>query len=651
MAGVGKTALAVHWARTVMHRFPDGQLHANLRGSDPDAAPSAAEVTGWFLVALGVPAELVPADPDVRAELYRNVLASRRVLIVLDNARDARQVRPLLPGSPGCLVIVTSRSSLAGLIPADGTRQLQLAPLDEGGSARLLATRLGAERVAAEPAAAGQLARLCGGLPLALALLAARAAETDLPLSTLARQLAAAAAGEATTPARPPAPGAERTGGRLDALQTDDLATGVRAIFFWSSRQLTADGARMFRLLSLHPGPDINTEAAASLAGLPVRQAWWPLAELTAAGLINELQAGRYSLHDLLRSYAGKQAEDTEPEAERDAAAHRAIDCYLQQAYQAALLALPKLTRFLKSRHPPLPGVQAGQINSRAEALAWFRAEQRVLPQVLAWAAGRRLDSQVIHLRTCMEPCDSISNLTAANEAILAAGLRLGDHAAIAAGHYSLGREAVSRGAHDEAARHLQRAFGHAALAGDLDWQAVVQWGLADAADSRGNAAEALDHSRQAVDLARASGAGEAEYLSYLGYLEVQAGNAAQGLADCQQAIDQLRAEGLLLELMGGLERHGISCLIAGRHADAIAHLREAASLARQADSGTAQAEIQMWLGDSYLAAGNAGAARAGWQQALDLYDNLMPGHPDADHIRAKLDHLNSAGPNVTLHA
>ena len=206
MAGVGKTALAVHWARQVAGRFPDGQLYVNLRGYDAEgAAVTAEEVTGWFLAALGVPAFQIPADAQARCGLYRSVLAGRRVLIVLDNARDAAQVRPLLPGSPGCLVVVTSRSALAGLAAAEGARPLRLGPLGAEQGVRLLAARLGPERVAAEPEAVTELVARCGHLPLALAVMAARAAaDPGLPLAVLAGQLAGAAGAEAAAAAAPP---------------------------------------------------------------------------------------------------------------------------------------------------------------------------------------------------------------------------------------------------------------------------------------------------------------------------------------------------------------------------------------------------------------------------------------------------------------
>ncbi len=257
MAGVGKTALAVHWARKVAGRFPDGQLYVNLRGYDAEgAAVTAEEVTGWFLIALGVPAGQIPADAQARSGLYRSVLAGRRVLIVLDNARDAAQVRPLLPGSAGCLVVVTSRSALAGLAAAEGARPLRLGPLGAEEGVRLLAARLGPERVAAEPGAVTELISRCGHLPLALAVMAARAAaDPGLPLGVLAGQLAGAA--EAAGGGAGPGP--------LEVLETGDPATSLGQLLSWSYGQLSPPAAQMFALVGVHCGPDITVPAAASL--------------------------------------------------------------------------------------------------------------------------------------------------------------------------------------------------------------------------------------------------------------------------------------------------------------------------------------------------------------------------------------------------
>lgn len=289
-AGVGKTALAVHWARRVADRFGDGQLYADLRGFGPSGTPApAAETIGALLGALGVPPGRVPAGLEAQAALYRSLLADRRMLLILDNARDEQQVRPLLPGDAHTVVLVTSRLQLTGLSATDGAWLLSLDVLPQREAAQLLTARLGGQ-LAAEPAVIGEVADLCARLPFALGVAAARAAaQPDFPLTALAAEL-------------------RDTAGRLDALDSGDPAVSLRTLFSWSYRQLGAEAARVFRLLSLHPGPDITTHAAASLAGLDESAARRALRELSRAHVLAECMPGRYTCHDLLRGYAADQA-------------------------------------------------------------------------------------------------------------------------------------------------------------------------------------------------------------------------------------------------------------------------------------------------------------------------------------------------------
>jgi NB-ARC domain len=252
MAGVGKTALALHWAHQAARRFADGQLYVNLRGFDPCAAPVAPEwAIRGFLEALHISPERIPASPDARAGLYRTLLAGKRMLIVLDNARDEEHVRPLLPASSTCLVVVTSRNQLPGLVAGDGAQPVSLDVLSEAESRELLAHRLGTSRTAAEPQAVTELVRLCARLPLALTIIAARAAiYSGRPLAALAAEL-------------------RDQGGLLAALDTGEPTTSVQAVFSWSYQDLRPAAARMFRLLGLHPSPDVTVPAAANLAGVP----------------------------------------------------------------------------------------------------------------------------------------------------------------------------------------------------------------------------------------------------------------------------------------------------------------------------------------------------------------------------------------------
>ncbi|WP_327181745.1 AfsR/SARP family transcriptional regulator [Streptomyces sp. NBC_01334] len=284
MAGIGKSTLALHWAHRATDRFPDGQLYVALRGSDP-ARPAVdpADALRGMLAALGVPEPRMPDGPDALTGMYRTLLARRRVLVVLDDAVGTGQLSPLLPTGPGCLALVTSRHALPGLVAA-GARPLRLAipPAEEAHA--LLAGRIGAERVAAEPRAADEIVARCGRLPLALATVAARAvSRPDFPLAAVAAEL-------------------REAHGSLDAL------AATREAFQGSYRLLAPDSARLFRLLPRHEGPDITPAGAAALAGLPVRRARLLLGVLADAHLLTEPAPGRYTLHDLLRVFATERA-------------------------------------------------------------------------------------------------------------------------------------------------------------------------------------------------------------------------------------------------------------------------------------------------------------------------------------------------------
>ena len=318
-AGTGKTALAIRFGHQVAKRFPGGQLYVNLRGLDPATPPmEPAEALRFFLDALGVPPHRIPADTECRSALFRSLLDDRQMLIVLDNARNGAQVRPLLPGAPGSLVVVTSRNELTGLVAAEGAVPLTLDVLGDAEAHEMLARRLGQARVAAEPGAADEIIAACARLPLALGIAVGRAAaRPKRPLTELAAELHDAR-------------------GRLDALEAGDAVTNVRAVLSWSYDQLSEPAARMFRLLGVHPGPDISLSAAASLAGLPRADAGTALRELARTHMVAEYLPARFTFHDLLRAYAADQAERIDPEPERRAAVHRVLDHYLHTAMAAS---------------------------------------------------------------------------------------------------------------------------------------------------------------------------------------------------------------------------------------------------------------------------------------------------------------------------
>jgi DNA-binding SARP family transcriptional activator len=304
MPGVGKSALALHWAHRVLDRFPDGQLYLNLRGFDPDdASLSPTEAVQGVLDTLGVTPDRLPVSLEGRSALLRSLLAGRRMLIVLDNARDAEQLRPLLPGAPGCLVLATSRNQLAGLTAGDGAEPLTVDPLPTAVARELLEHRLGRQRIALEPAAADQLIAYCAQLPLALSVVAVRAAR-GFPLAALAEEL------------RSP-----RT--RLAALHGGDRLTSLRESFEWSYRTLSEPAARLFRLLALPPEGSLSVPVIASLAGVELRAVRELLGELVSMNLVAERLAGHYSVHPLLRSYAAELSDSLDRDDDRRAALRR----------------------------------------------------------------------------------------------------------------------------------------------------------------------------------------------------------------------------------------------------------------------------------------------------------------------------------------
>ncbi|MER7282472.1 tetratricopeptide repeat protein [Dactylosporangium sp. NPDC000244] len=319
-AGVGKTALAVHWAHRSAGRFPDGQLHADLRGYDPGRPLPAADALAGFLRALGVDGPGIPRDEAERAALYRTLIAGRRLLVLLDNAAGADHVRPLLPGTGSCLTLVTSRDDLTGLVVREGARRIRLDPLAAPEATRLLRTLLGA-RVDAEVEAAHALARRCAGLPLAL---------------RIAAEFASAH----------PGLGLDEVVADLDRLDTGDARSAVRTVFSWSYRHLTAPARRLFALLGLHPGPSLSTAAVAALAPDA------PIAELVRAHLVTRVGADRYGMHDLLRAYAAESARVALSPDERRSALTRLLDHHVVEARAAAATLFPHDLPEV----PPMPG-------------------------------------------------------------------------------------------------------------------------------------------------------------------------------------------------------------------------------------------------------------------------------------------------------
>jgi tetratricopeptide (TPR) repeat protein len=624
-AGVGKTALAVHWAHRAAERFPDGQLYVNLRGYDPVGPATAADALAGFLHALGLPGQDIPPGEDERAARYRSLLTGRRMLVVLDNAGSVEQVRPLLPGSAWCAVLMTSRDALGGLVARDGAARLDLdlLPLPE---AVALLTELIGERARAGPGATAELARQCARLPLALRVAAElAAARPAVPLTDLVADLA----------------GQQR---RLDLLDAgDDPRTAVRAVFSWSYQQLSAEAARMFRLLGIHPGPDISVPTAASLAAISEAEAGRLLCELASAHLIAEHVPGRYAFHDLLRAYAAEQAHHTDSSADRREATGRVLDHYLHTAASAALLLDPAKEPVVLA--PPRPGAVPGQPADHRQALAWFRQEHQVLLRAVAIAAGSGFDSHAWQLPWAMASFLQARGLwqewAATQRTAVAAAARLADPAAQALSSRLLGIACTNLGDHDQAHDHFSSSLTLYQWLGDRLGEAKVHQSLGVLSRGQGRYADALGHAEQALRVYQATGdkAHEALALNNVGWYHGLHGDYQQARVFCRQAVARCaeigdrRFEGVAWDSVGYAEHH------LGNLAEAAACYQRALTIAREAGQRFGEAAVLIHLGDARHAAGELAQARQAWQQALAILEDLQ--HPDAGQVRAKLASAN----------
>jgi DNA-binding SARP family transcriptional activator len=628
-AGIGKTTLALHFAHQAAGQFPDGQLYVNLRGFDPAGSPlTAEEAIRLLLDALSVPAARVPAGLDAQAGLYRSLLAGQRMLVLLDNARDAEQVRPLLPASPGCLVLVTSRRQLTSLVAVEGAFPLALDVLADAEARELLTRRLGPERVAADPGAVDELIALCARLPLALSIAAARtASQPGLSLAGLAAELRDAP-------------------GRLDALDAGQAAANVRAVLSWSYQQLDPAAARLFRLLGLHPGPDASAAAVASLGGLALPEARRRLAELTRAHLLTEHVPGRFSCHDLLRAYAAELAHAADSDAERHAATDRMLGHYLHTAYAASAFLAP--VRRPVTLAELRPGVTLEHLADTGQALAWFEAEDRVLMGAMARAAATGFDTHAWQftwaLWRFLDQKGRWHEWAAAEQIALAATQRLGDRGAEAAARQRSGYVSARLGNYEDAHAHMRLALSIHAERGDRAGQAQVHNAFAVVLHHQGRDEDALDQARLALDAYTGTGdeAGRALALNSVGFLYTRLGDHRQALRYCGQAAGLLHDLGNRDGEAGTLDSLGYAHQHLGHHAESVTWFQRAVDLYAEIGHRWSYAEALGHLGDAHQAAGDLGQARAAWEEALTILDELS--HPDADQVRAKLGEVG-AGP------
>jgi DNA-binding SARP family transcriptional activator/tetratricopeptide (TPR) repeat protein len=620
--GVGKTALALQWARQVQDRFPDGQLHVDLGGYGPSPTPASPDdAIATVLQSLGIPADQIARRADYGTGLYRSLLADRRMLVLLDNARDEAQVRPLLPGSPTCVVLVTSRSDLGGLVASHGARPLTLDVLSPDESWQLLASRVGADRAAAEDGAVTELVSLCAGLPLALAIVASRAATRPaFQLATLAAEL-------------------RGTCCRLDGLDTGDQAASIRAVFSWSYRMLSETAARLFRLLGAHPGPDISAAAAASLSGTSAASARAALSELVRAHLIDEQVPERFAMHDLLRSYAADQGDD----GEHRTAIRQVLDYYLTAAYAAMRLAYPD------ARQDVLPPNLTGQHEKPTGphgARAWLETEHHVLLAVIGAAASNGFDEHGWQLPAIMREHlvrgGHYADDAQAQRTALACAIRLADRPGQAVSHRNLGDALIQLSSRQGASEHLGRALAIYRELADQAGQATCHCALARLLRAQGDFGKALRHTQHSLRLYRAAGdlAGEAAALNGVGWDYALLGDSQRAFSYCTRALEMHRRSGDRLGQALTLDSLGYCCQQAGRHSQAAAFYQQALDAFADAGDRYYRAQTFVHLGDALRADGNPDTALEAWRQALDILDDMD--HPDARTVRDKLRAANA---------
>ncbi|MEO6087830.1 MAG: BTAD domain-containing putative transcriptional regulator, partial [Umezawaea sp.] len=599
IGGIGKTALAVQWAHQHLQDFPDGQLYVNLRGFDPTGDPVAPTVAvRGFLEALGEDPAAIPASLDAQTGRYRGLMAGKRVLVVLDNARDTEQVSPLLPGSPSCAVLVTSRLRLPGLLTAHGARALSLDVLGDREARELLASRLGAARVAAEPDVVTALVGWSGGLPLALGIIAARAAlDPDFPLAVLADEL-------------------RERADRLDALDAGEVGVNLRAVFSWSVAALNPDAARVFTLLGLSPGADISLPAVASLTALSTARARLLLRELENAHLVGQHVPGRYRMHDLVALHAADLAARSGDEE----ALRRLVGFHVGTARAAALALEP---------HKPLPeadvtdGCHPLAFADGPAAMRWFDTEHEGLLAVQRLAADRGLHETAWLLARTMNNYHLRRGRTADDVTTWQVGLdaaaQLGDvvkqataHACLGANHIELSNSALG---HEHLRRCLELHEGGDDHAARASAHRAIAWALEFEDDFEG----ALTHSLSALEGFR-KGDSEirvAESLNEVGWRYACLGKYAEAEEYCDESMALNRrlghreGEAATLDSLAHIAHHD------GRHTDAIAHYHDAIALYRDLDNSYEEASVLHHLGDVHAALGEHADARGLWGQAL----------------------------------
>lgn len=603
--GVGKTTLATYWAHLVKDRFPDGQLHIDLRGFDHRAAMDPAEVLHGFLIALGISPKAVPDTLDTRAALYRSTLATSRVLVVLDNALSTEQVRPLLPGTASCPVLVTSRTRLHGLAVREGAQHINLDLLTQQDARALLATRLKTERLAAEPHMATRLLEWCAGLPLALSTIGALVDQRPGPLSQVVREL-----------------GNERN--RLDALGSDEEDLDLRTLFSWSYRRMSPPARQLFRLLGVHPGPDISRESCMALCEdtNPRRV----LDELISSNLVTEHVAGRLLLHDLLRVYAAERAGLA---AERAVMVQRIADHYVRVASVAASR--------LNQGSPMYPDETA--FTSYRDATDWFAEENTVITAVTDLTARHGLDEHVWRMalacNTFLRRTGCRQQRVAMHRAAVDAATRAGDKLAWATAASQLASALARVGGQDEAAKLLATALPIFDTAGNRLGQLHTHLSYTRVLEAQHRYEEALRHARDALALVEADDVElRADALAYIGIQLTMLGRYPDAMASCAEAVGLYERLGHLEGCANCFLTMGMICHGSGDHLTAVSYYERSSTLDKQLGDHYWQAICLEHLGETHEALGRRGAAQRCWRDAFTILDTL--GHPEAARLRGR---------------
>jgi DNA-binding SARP family transcriptional activator/tetratricopeptide (TPR) repeat protein len=569
-AGVGKTALVLHWAHRIRDRFPDGQLYLNLRGYAPSAPMPALDALTHLLHALGVPAEQIPTQVERATGMYRSLMADKRMLVILDNAHDPDQVRTLLPGTATATVVITSRNRLGGLVAIEGAHRITLDVLTPDEARTLLRNVLGEARVRAEPDAVTALIESCDRLPLALRIAAANIADgPDRPLADYVTRFAT---------------------GRLSALQIDDDdQAAVRTAFGLSYTSLPVPVRRLFRLLGLMPGTDITVHAAAVLAGVTPDDAQPLLDALDEAHLVHQHAPRRYTSHDLLRAYAAERADDEDSRSDRRAALCRLYDYYLRTVDEAAQLVYPHILRL----PPTAPQTDRAEpvFPDRAEALAWLDTERANLVAAVTNPADSLPASATWRLADALRGYFvirmHINEGLVTTQAGLAAAEVDGHPRGQAAAHLGLATLHWRQGEYPQAIRHHTRALALARRAGWREAQGAVLGNLGAVHCEQGRPAEGAEHFDRALTLHRQTGrrTGQATALANLGTVSIELGRLAQAADYLVQSIAIHRQLGSQLGEANAMTALGETHHLLGRFDDAIRELTAALDLHRKLGS------------------------------------------------------------------